>query len=239
MSFTVHTRHRPAQLADVVGFRAQLSVLQRAINSPGFSGGALLITGPSGTGKSSIAESVVHALVKHASRRHVMHGDKCTELTVQKLADQLKPLPLFSGEAQPWAGVVIDEAHNMTPAALGAWLNALEHSPANVVYVFTSTESPPFKGLQNEIDAMISRCLHIELCVDSETQAAFVAHVRKVSELEGLGTPDVDATFQYLQRAKWNLRKALNDLPTGKLARMAGPTKSLLANALLDGRAAV
>lgn len=220
----LHRLYKPESWEDVVGFRSQVSVIRRMISRDDFDGGALLFTGPSGVGKSTIARQVINQLITADSRIDWLEGDRCTEATVQKLRGKLQPL-MFDNA---WFGVVVDECHKMTANSVGAWLNLLDHIAPNVVCIFTTTEAPPVKGTPREIDAFESRTLPISLDPDEETKREFAARVTEIARNEGLGGKNEDDAYQLLARHKWNLRRAINELPKGALLKPGMQTASLL-----------
>lgn len=220
----LHRKYKPQAWADVVGLRSQVSVIRRMIDGDDFDGGAFLFTGPSGVGKSTVARRVVEQLVSSETRIDWLEGDRCTEARVQKLRDKLRP----SMFRNAWFAVVVDECHKMTRNAVGAWLNLLDHLAPNVVVIFTTTERPPVDSIPSEIDAFESRTLAIEFDPDEETRAAFAEHVCDVARREGLGGGSVDDAYSLLARHKWNLRRALNELPKGALVKPGMQTASML-----------
>jgi replication-associated recombination protein RarA len=201
------------------------------IRTPGFYGGAMLFTGPSGVGKSTVGRMVVDELVGDApSRKVYLAGDRCTETRVQELRDMLQP-SMFGAA---WFGVLVDECHKMTQNSVGAWLNALDHLAPNVVVVFTTTESPPVKGTPSETDAFVSRALHLEFVPDDETQRAFADYLCRVARGASMGGECAEDAWKLLVRKKWNLRKALNDIPKGALIGKGTQTTSMLETKRID-----
>jgi DNA polymerase III delta prime subunit len=67
----------------------------------------------------------------------MLDGDKCSVEAVRDLERSLSMGSLDSSEG--WRVVIVDEAHNMTPRAIQAWLTLLERIPARRLIVFTST----------------------------------------------------------------------------------------------------
>lgn len=220
----LHRRYQPETWSEVVGMRTQLSIIQRTITAPEFDGGAMLFTGPSGVGKSTVARQVINQLVTAPSRIDWFAGDRCTEATVQKLRDKLQPC-MF---ANAWFGVVVDECHKMTRNAVGAWLNQIDHSPPNVIYIFTTTETPPVDAAPAEIDAFESRTLPVVFDLHDETRQAFAEYVSRIAVENELGGGSVEDAWNLLARHKWNLRRAINELPNGALKRQGMQTASLL-----------
>lgn len=223
-SAMLHRRHQPATWADVAGFRTPISIIQRTIRADAFDGGALLLTGPSGVGKSTIGRLVVDELVNADSRRVYLNGDRCTEQTVQRLGDTLQP----SMFAHAWYGVLVDECHKMSRGAVAAWLNLLDHLPPNVAIVFTTTETPPVAGTPSEIEAFESRTLPMALDLDDETREAFAARVCEIARGMGQGGDSIDDAWKLLAARKWNLRRAINEIPKGALMGKGTQTASLL-----------
>lgn len=207
----LHKSHCPATFDDVAGFPRQLAILRRLAQSD--HGGAVLLVGPSGVGKTTIA-NIIAGRAK-PSMRADLEGDRCGVQAVHDFASRLKPASI--GWDLGWFCVTVNECHRMTHAAVAAWLNLLDNLPPRVMVIFTTTERPPVQGSANEQEAFESRCLALDLDPDEATKDAFASRLLAIAQAEGVGGATQAQARALLARHRWNLRRAINELPKGAL----------------------
>lgn len=135
-------KYRPKRLAQVVGQNKVVRALSRLIHAGGFDRGAFWLEGPTGTGKTSIAQAVARELGAEPGswQYEEMDGDKCNVDAVRDLDEKAARSGhgLFAHEWRIW---IVNEAHSMTPKAVQAWLTLLERLPKRWLVIFTTTES--------------------------------------------------------------------------------------------------
>src|SRR5579884_789833 len=170
----LYLRWRPLRFEVVVGQEHVTRTLRNAVKS-GRLGHAYLLTGPRGTGKTSIARILFRA----ANCEHVQDGDPCNQCALCRAALDGRALDLLEIDAASNRGIddirdlrdkvayrpgegrykvyIIDEAHELTPQAWDAFLKTLEEPPPHAIFVLATTEAhkvPP---------TIVSRCQRFDL----------------------------------------------------------------------------
>lgn len=156
MAYTaLYRKYRPSNFASVVGQEVVVDILKNSILNNKISH-AYLFTGPRGTGKTSIAKILAHAV-----NCLNFNGDICGECEVCKnleindsdiieidaasnngvdeirtLRDNVKLLPSFC----KYKIYIIDEVHMLSTGAFNALLKTLEEPPSHVIFILATTE---------------------------------------------------------------------------------------------------
>lgn len=152
-------KYRPRDLADVVGQEAATSAL-RGLVARG-AAKAFLLSGPSGTGKTTLSRIVAKTLGCDA--RGVLEIDAATKTGVddmRKVQETLQYKPF--GKSQSRA-IIVDECHRLSGQAWDSMLKVLEEPPAHVFW-FLCTTAP------NKVPKTVkTRCASIQLKPVSDT----------------------------------------------------------------------
>lgn len=170
MSYLVSARkYRPQTFNEVYEQFHITAILKNAIESKRIAH-SFLFTGSRGVGKTSLARILAKALncVKGPSANPCNKCDNCLEITnntstdvveidgasntgVDDVRDLQKEL-MYVTSSSKYKIYIIDEVHMLSKNAFNALLKTLEEPPANVVFIFATTE--PHKVLPT----IISRC---------------------------------------------------------------------------------
>jgi DNA polymerase III gamma/tau subunit len=125
---------RPSQLRDVAGNETTKRAIQSFIDTKNFPN-VILLVGPSGTGKTTLAEIIVREAGCDPSAIHQINGsDKNGVDDARELVDMAGSVP-FSGSRRAF---IINECQRMTSNALDCLLEPMEKTPA--LWVLTSTD---------------------------------------------------------------------------------------------------
>lgn len=136
-------KYRPKSLDDVVGQKAT-SVILKAMLTKGELEPVLMFTGPSGTGKTSMARIIAAELnpdskedVHSGTHPNVLEIDAASNGSVAALR-QLKQDLNFSSVGHKV--VILDEAHAISKEGKAVLLNLLEFPPDEVTFILLTTE---------------------------------------------------------------------------------------------------
>ena len=132
----LYARYRPATLKEVVGQDAAVRSLRGLIERG--ESRAFLFTGPSGTGKTTLARIAADMLGCNAMG--VLELDAATHTGIdamREVQDVIRYRPLGGAPAR---AVVIDEAHSISRQAWQSLLKVIEEPPPGVSWFFCTTE---------------------------------------------------------------------------------------------------
>lgn len=211
-------RYRPQTFEDLVGQDVVVRTLRNALAS-GQIHHAYLFSGLRGVGKTSVARLLAKALncVHGPTAEPCGQCPACTDIAtgtcpdvqeidaastrgiddIRELREVARVLPL----RDRYRVFILDEAHQITPAAFNALLKILEEPPAHVVFVLASTDKQKFPA------TILSRCLQ----VDFRPIAADVVAVRLEVIARAEGFSLTAGAAQLIARAgEGSLRDALS-----------------------------
>ncbi|HEY1297770.1 MAG TPA: DNA polymerase III subunit gamma/tau [Chloroflexota bacterium] len=214
----LYLRWRPTRFEDVVGQDHVTRTLRNAVKL-GRPSHAYLFTGPRGTGKTTVARILYRAV----NCEHAQDGDPCNTCALCRAALDGRALDLVEIDAASNRGIddirdlrdkvayrpgegryrvyIIDEAHELTPAAWEAFLKTLEEPPPHALFVLATTEAHKVPA------TIVSRCQRFDF--RRIPYQATKEQLAKVAAAEGL---QVDpSVFERLALvARGGLRDALS-----------------------------
>lgn len=209
MAYTaLYRKYRPSNFASVVGQEVAVDILKNSILNNKVSH-AYLFTGPRGTGKTSIAKILAHAV-----NCLNFNGDICGECEVCKnleindsdiieidaasnngvdeirtLRDNVKLLPSFC----KYKIYIIDEVHMLSTGAFNALLKTLEEPPSHVIFILATTEPNKipltilsrcqrfdFNKISNE--KLVSRLLYIATQEGKIVDKSILEYIAEISD---------------------------------------------------------
>ena len=209
MAYTaLYRKYRPSNFASVVGQEVVVDILKNSILNNKVSH-AYLFTGPRGTGKTSIAKILAHAV-----NCLNFNGDICGECEVCKnleindsdiieidaasnngvdeirtLRDNVKLLPSFC----KYKIYIIDEVHMLSTGAFNALLKTLEEPPSHVIFILATTEPNKipltilsrcqrfdFNKISNE--RLVSRLLYIATQEGKIVDKSILEYIAEISD---------------------------------------------------------
>ena len=142
MGQVLYRKYRSRSLSEIVGQEHITKTLAHALETGKISH-AYLLTGPRGTGKTSIARIMAHALngLEYSEDPHfdIIEIDAASNNGVEDVRDLREKVQSAPTSAK-YKVYIIDEVHMLSKAAFNALLKTLEEPPAHVIFILATTE---------------------------------------------------------------------------------------------------
>ncbi len=143
MSQALYRKYRSRSLDEVVGQEHITDTLRRALKA-GRVNHAYLFTGPRGTGKTSIARILAHAIndlpYSDSPNLDIVEIDAASNRRIDDIRD-LREKVHIAPIAAKYKVYIIDEVHMLTGESFNALLKTLEEPPSHVVFMLATTEA--------------------------------------------------------------------------------------------------
>lgn len=140
----LYRKYRPTKLADVVGQEQVTSILENSLKQNNISH-AYLFIGPRGTGKTSVARILAHAINNfdyqvEDSYLDIIEIDAASNTGVDNIRE-LREKSIIAPTDGKYKVYIIDEVHMLTKSASNALLKTLEEPPAHVIFIMATTDA--------------------------------------------------------------------------------------------------
>ena len=218
----LYRKYRPQGFDEVVGQEAVVRTLTNAIEHDQVRQ-AYLFAGPRGTGKTSMARILAKTLncagtpgpsptpdktchtcvaIANGTSLDVVEMDAASQRGIDDIREIRERVVLQPVEGR-YKVYILDEAHQLTPAAWNALLKLIEEPPPHLLFVFCTTE------LGQVLQTVRSRCQ--TFVFQRPRLAELVTLLRRVAEGEGIQASD-SALSLIARSARGSFRDAVSTL---------------------------
>lgn len=184
MARALYRTHRSRSLDEIVGQEHITDLLKQAL-SKGTISHAYLLTGPRGTGKTSIARIIAHEVngLPYSDDPHldIIEIDAASNRRIddiRELRDKVRIAPVSA----KYKVYIIDEVHMLTTESFNALLKTLEEPPEHVIFILATTE------VHKVPNTILSRTQRFQLRPVAEDIIA--THLRTIADKEDIKADD-------------------------------------------------
>ena len=210
----LHEKYRPQTWKDVRGQKPAMRRLQCLAKRKNLTGRAYWLSGPSGTGKTTIARLIGREVADESNIEEI----DATDLSAAAIRELEKGSYCRRLGSRPGLAIIINEAHGLNKAAVRQLLTTLERIPGHVVWIFTTTTEGQ-QSLFAGIDAhpLLSRCVNLPMQSGEKLTHSFAAHALEIARSEQLDGQPMAAYVELMEHCQNNLRAALTEIESGAM----------------------
>jgi DNA polymerase-3 subunit gamma/tau len=224
VSKALYRKYRSRSLDEVVGQSHVTDLLKNAFKK-GKVSHAYLLTGPRGTGKTSVARIIAHAVneLEYSDTQHldIIEIDAASNRRIDDIRDLREKVHIAPVNAK-FKVYIIDEVHMLTSESFNALLKTLEEPPEHVIFILATTE------LHKVPATIVSRTQRFHF--RPATSADAIKHLRKIANKEKIAIDD-DALELIARHANGSFRDSMSLLD--QLSSLSEHVTSALVESVL------
>ena len=218
---SLHVKYRPSTFDEVVGQDQVVKSLKRVVKEG--RAHTFLLTGPAGTGKTSLARVLANTFAKNqATAANIEEIAAADSTGVDAMREVIRHTLYRAVGPSPVKAVILDECHRLSGSAWDVLLKPIEEPPAHVYWVLCSTNPGKIPK------TIITRCLRYDL--KSVPEDELLALLVQVIDAEKLETPDA-VVEAIVEEAGGSPRQALVFLETCAFCTTAGEARAAMRSA--------
>jgi len=211
----LYEKYRPQTFEQVLGQDKAIRQIRLA-GTKGFGGKAFWISGPSGTGKTTLARIIGRQIADEFFVTEFDSADCVTPSEVDELERMMRMYGFGGGKSGK--AFIINEAHGLRKDVVRRFLGILERVPSHVVFIFTTTNEGMslFEDSQLDASPLLSRCIEVRLTSQGLCKP-FAARVKAIAEAESLDGQPIARYEQLARDSKNNMRRMLMAVESGTM----------------------
>lgn len=207
-------KYRPRNVDGIVG-QPKAVARVKELGRRGYGGRAYLISGPSGTGKTTIARIIADLVAAPLAIEETNAAD-CTIADIRRIELEWHTTCLAPAGCPNGRAYIFNEVHLMRGSIVSRFLTTLEAIPSHVVVIFTTT-TEGMSLFSDESDALpfASRCDQIKTTGEGFQRPA-AEYLRQCCQLEGIDLDPARCAAK-AKELKGNLRAMFQAADTGDI----------------------
>jgi DNA polymerase-3 subunit gamma/tau len=210
---TLFEKYRPQNFEQVLGQDKAVKKIKTLL-SRSWGGRAWWLSGPSGTGKTTLARIIA---AQGADDFYITEYDSADQLSVSQI-DKIERDMHYLASGKGGKSFIFNESHGLRKPIIRRLLGLLERIPAHVCIIFTTTKQGESELFDDQIDAnpLLSRCAKIELTNQGLAQV-FAEHCHNIATAENLNGKTLQSYVKLAQNCKNNCRQMLMTIESGEM----------------------
>lgn len=184
MGKALYRKYRSRSLDEIIGQEHITQTLSNALKSGKFAH-AYLLTGPRGTGKTSVARILAHEIngLAYSEETHfdIIEIDAASNNGVEDVRELREKVQSAPTSAK-YKVYIIDEVHMLSKPAFNALLKTLEEPPEHVIFILATTEAHKLP------ETIISRTQRFSF--HPVEQKKVIDHLRTIAQKESISIDD-------------------------------------------------
>lgn len=138
MNSNLHVLYRPRTFKEVVGHKEVVKSLQELLSRKEKGAHSYLFTGPSGTGKTTLARIIANEL--GVVKENLIEVDAASNTGIDAMRSLMDGNQYYGFGENFIKFYIIDECHQLSKSAWNSLLKVIEEPPAHVYFAFCTTE---------------------------------------------------------------------------------------------------